>query len=205
MTGVDRDAIEAERDFLLRSLDDLEAERAEGNVDDETYRTLHDDYTARAAAAIRSLDSDTDLRPERAPTGSKAMRWLTIGGIVVFALVAAFLLTRAVGQRRPGGTITGNSNTAVGRHRHRSRSRAEGGRGGEPPELRGAHRLRAVSRADQPARSPQRDPRVRRRRPARPEPAGAADLRWLGGRAPGPAGEGRRRDAARCSTPRSNG
>ena len=36
-----------------------------------------------------------DLRPDRAPTGSKAMRWLTIGGIVAFALVAAFLLARA--------------------------------------------------------------------------------------------------------------
>ena len=112
MTGIDRDAIEAERDFLLRSLDDLEAERADGNVDDETYRTLHDDYTARAAAAIRSLDVDADLRPEPAPAPSKPMRWLTIGGIVVFALVAAFLLTRAVGQRRPGGTITGNNRVA---------------------------------------------------------------------------------------------
>jgi tetratricopeptide (TPR) repeat protein len=112
VTGIDRDAIAAERDFLLRSLDDLEAERADGNVDDETYRTLHDDYTARAAAAIRSLDTETDLRPEAPPAGSKAMRWLTIGGIVFFALVAAFLLTRAVGQRRPGGTITGNNNVA---------------------------------------------------------------------------------------------
>jgi tetratricopeptide (TPR) repeat protein len=110
VTGIDRDAIEAERDFLLRSLDDLEAERADGNVDDETYRTLHDDYTARAAAAIRSLDAGTDLMPEPEPSGSKAMRWLTIGGIVVFALVAAFLLTRAAGQRRPGDTITGRSN-----------------------------------------------------------------------------------------------
>ena len=109
MTGIDRDAITAERDFLLRSLDDLEVERADGNVDDDTYRTLHDDYTARAAAAIRSLDADTDLMPGPEPAGSKAMRWLTVGGIVVFAFVAAFLLTRAAGQRRPGDTITGNN------------------------------------------------------------------------------------------------
>ena len=47
------DQLEAERDFLLRSLDDLEAERDAGNIDDDTYRTLHDDYTARAAAVIR--------------------------------------------------------------------------------------------------------------------------------------------------------
>ncbi len=109
MTGIDRDAIETERAFLLRSLADLEAERAEGNIDDETYRTLHDDYTARAAAAIRSLEAGADLMPEPAPAGPSALRWLTIGGIIVFALVAAFLLTRTVGQRRPGDTITGRA------------------------------------------------------------------------------------------------
>lgn len=108
MTGLDRDAVEAERDFLLRSLDDLEAERFEGNIDDGTYQTLHDDYTARAAAAIRSLDAGADLTPEPAGDGSTLMRSLTVGGIVVFALVAAVALTRAVGQRHPGQTITGN-------------------------------------------------------------------------------------------------
>ncbi len=43
-----RTAQEEERDFLLRSLDDLESERAAGNIDDETYQRLHDDYTARS-------------------------------------------------------------------------------------------------------------------------------------------------------------
>jgi cytochrome c-type biogenesis protein CcmH/NrfG len=112
VSGIDRDAIEAERDFLLRSLADLEAERADGNIDDETYRTLHDDYTARAAAAIRSLEAGADLMPEPAPADPKALRWITIGGIVVFALVAAFLLTRTAGQRRPGDTITGRASNA---------------------------------------------------------------------------------------------
>ena len=32
------ESLEAERDFLLRSLDDLEDERQAGNVDDGTYR-----------------------------------------------------------------------------------------------------------------------------------------------------------------------
>jgi tetratricopeptide (TPR) repeat protein len=114
VTGFDRGALEAERDFLLRSLDDLEDERAAGNVDDGTYETLHDDYTARAAAAIRSLDEGIDLTPaDPAPT-SKATRALTVGGIIVFALIAAFVLTRAVGQRRSGQTITGNSRVASG-------------------------------------------------------------------------------------------
>jgi tetratricopeptide (TPR) repeat protein len=92
-----------EREFLLKSLDDLEQERADGNIDDDTYKLLHDDYTARAAAALRE---ETVPEPPRA---SRRMRMATIGGIIVFALVAAFGLSQAVGQRRPGQTATGNS------------------------------------------------------------------------------------------------
>ena len=112
MTGIDRESMEAEREFLLRSLADLESERAAGNIDDETYRTLHDDYTARAAAAIRSLDAGADLTPEPAAPASKTMRWITIGGIVVFGIVAAVVLTSTAGQRRPGDTITGRVSDA---------------------------------------------------------------------------------------------
>ena len=114
MTDIDRDALEAERDFLLRSIDDLEEERAAGNVDDGTYRELHDDYTARAAAVIRSLDAGTDLTAPEPSPASALRRALTVGGIVVFALVAAVLLSHAVGQRRPGQTITGNAQVGSG-------------------------------------------------------------------------------------------
>jgi len=109
VSGLDRAALEAEREFLLRSLDDLEAEHATGDVDDDTYRTLRDDYTARAAAVIRSLSEGKDLTPADPPAGSRLVRSLTVGGIVVFAVVAAVFLTGAVGQRRAGQTITGNS------------------------------------------------------------------------------------------------
>jgi len=112
VSDLDREALEAERDFLLRSLDDLEDERAAGNVDDGTYETLHDDYTARAAAVIRSLEAGTDLTPPDPPGASKVVRGLTVGGIIVFALVAAILLTHAIGQRRAGQTITGNGQLA---------------------------------------------------------------------------------------------
>ena len=114
MSGVDREALEAERDFLLRSLDDLEEERAAGNVDDGTYRELHDDYTARAAAVIRSLDAGADLTVPEPRAASALTRAVTVGAIVVFALVAAVLLSRAVGQRRPGQTITGNAQVGSG-------------------------------------------------------------------------------------------
>ena len=104
--------LEAERDFLLKSLDDLEAEYAAGGIDAETYQRLHDDYTARAAAVIRSLrDGITVVESE--PSAAKSPTWMrvvTIGGLVVFALLAAYALTKAVGTRDPGETITGNTN-----------------------------------------------------------------------------------------------
>jgi tetratricopeptide (TPR) repeat protein len=109
VSDIDREALLAERDFLLRSLDDLEAERESGNVDDGTYQTLRDDYTARAAAVIRSLDAGKDLTPPDPPGASGLVRAVTVGGILVFALVAAFVLTHAIGQRHAGQTITGNS------------------------------------------------------------------------------------------------
>ena len=102
--------LEAERDFLLRSLDDLEVEYAAGDIDDESYRRLHEDYTARAAAAIRALRDGVDARPERAPINLRR-RVLTVTGIVVFAAIAGVALASALGARLPGQTSSGNSQT----------------------------------------------------------------------------------------------
>jgi cytochrome c-type biogenesis protein CcmH len=100
-----------ERDFLLRSLDDLEAERAAGNIDDATYQRLHDDYTARAAITVRAMrDGGKDgSRATEAPAQSRRHRVLVVGGLVVFAVLAATTMAFALGARLPGGTVTGNS------------------------------------------------------------------------------------------------
>jgi len=105
---VDAVALEAERDFLLRSLDDLDTERAAGNVDDETYATLHADYTARAAAVIRAIERGEEPALPKPSAAPRWMRALTALGIVVFAVAAAWLLARAVGTRAPGQSATGN-------------------------------------------------------------------------------------------------
>jgi hypothetical protein len=104
-------ALADERDFLLRSLDDLEAELLAGNIDPDTYRVLHDDYTARASAVIKAIEAGTVEDASGTARVSPLMRLLTIGGIVVFAIVAAVLLAHAVGQRRPGQEITGDAST----------------------------------------------------------------------------------------------
>jgi cytochrome c-type biogenesis protein CcmH len=103
----EKSELERERDFLLKSLDDLEAERAAGNIDDASYTELHDDYTARAAATIRALRDGVDARPV-APPVSWRRRGLVIGGIVAFAVVAAIALAAALGARLPGQTSSGN-------------------------------------------------------------------------------------------------
>ncbi|MDP9333042.1 MAG: hypothetical protein M3Q30_07015 [Actinomycetota bacterium] len=106
------DDLEAERTFLLRSLDDLDSELATGNIDPDTYRVLHDDYTARASAVIQTIADGVERRSPGSPRVPPAMRVLTFGGIVVFAVVAAILLAHAVGQRRPGQQITGDAQSS---------------------------------------------------------------------------------------------
>jgi len=107
----ERQELERERDFLLKSLDDLETEREAGNIDDESYQELHDDYTTRAAATIRALRDGVDARPV-APTGAWRRRGLVIGGIVALAALAAVTLAAALGARLPGQTSSGNAPAA---------------------------------------------------------------------------------------------
>jgi cytochrome c-type biogenesis protein CcmH/NrfG len=100
--------LERERDFLLKSLDDLETERASGNIDDASYAELHDDYTARAAATIRALRDGVDARPAPPPVPWRR-RGLVIAGIVAFAVLAGVTLAAALGARLPGQTSSGNA------------------------------------------------------------------------------------------------
>ena len=116
-TGFDPDALaslESERDFLLRSIRDLDAEREAGNLDDERYQALKDDYTARAAAVLRSIEEGRDARPAPPPV-PRRRRLLTGGGIVAFVVVAALALAAAAGRRHPGETVTGNGQSASNR------------------------------------------------------------------------------------------
>ena len=68
----DRDALRDELDFLLASIDDLERERAAGDVDEEDHRRLLDGYTVRAARIARLLDE-----PTASPAPSAGERNLT--------------------------------------------------------------------------------------------------------------------------------
>jgi tetratricopeptide (TPR) repeat protein len=79
---VTRGELEDERTFLLDSLEDLERERAAGDLSDADYAVLRDRYTRRAAEVLHALeragvsgrDHERDGRPVsatgRAATGS---------------------------------------------------------------------------------------------------------------------------------------
>lgn len=109
-----RRQLEEERDFLIQSLDDLELERESGGIDDESYAELHDDYTARAAAVIRTLRDGVDVTPTRRPDAHDRARRrvLLVAGVVVFAVLAGVSLAYALGARLPGQTSSGNSAAA---------------------------------------------------------------------------------------------
>lgn len=106
-------ALEEERDFLLSSIDDLEVEYSNGDLDDADYRELHDDYTVRAADAIRSIESYRNdvatARAARSPARSAA--WVV--GLLAFAIGAGWLLGQATGERGANGQITGEIEESV--------------------------------------------------------------------------------------------
>jgi tetratricopeptide (TPR) repeat protein len=124
-----RAELEEERDFLLRSLDDLDREHEAGDLADDDLQTLKADYTARAAAVLRKLQSldgaagaagDAEGKVAARPaatrrTGaakrpSRRPRWpllLSIAATVALAGGAGYLVTQSAGERLPGQESSG--------------------------------------------------------------------------------------------------
>lgn len=98
--------LEEERRFLLRSLDDLEAEFAAGDVDADDYETLRDGYITRAAAVLRSIEAGRAALPAPPPR-----RWgriaVAAGVVLALAVASGWALAAGSGQRLPGQVMTG--------------------------------------------------------------------------------------------------
>ena len=101
-------ALEEQRDFLLRSLEDLEREHDAGDVDDHDYASLKDDYTARAARSIRAIEAHHARVSAARPRRSWSRTMAVLAGVVAFAVVAGVLVARFSGRREAGDALTGD-------------------------------------------------------------------------------------------------
>lgn len=107
--GLDPDALaalEEERDFLLRSLADLDRELAAGDIDEADHRALSADYTTRAAEVLRAIDAGRAAFDEARPPTSWRRRLLAVGGVAAVAVLAGVLVAQASGSRGSSG-LTG--------------------------------------------------------------------------------------------------
>jgi len=106
--------LEEERDFLLRSLDDLDREFEAGDVDGDDYRTLRDGYTARAAVVIREVEAGQVALVARPPLRWGRLVAITLAVVAVGAL-AGWLVAHYSGQDVPqvGSSLSTDDQVAV--------------------------------------------------------------------------------------------
>jgi tetratricopeptide (TPR) repeat protein len=107
----DVEATKEQREFLLASLDDLDAEYAAGDLDEADYRALRSDYTTRAAAAIRSLEEGATAKPGPTRSWRRFAIWTAL--IVVVASLAGVWVAQFSGSRSAGESITGDIRNSV--------------------------------------------------------------------------------------------
>jgi tetratricopeptide (TPR) repeat protein len=104
--------LDPEREFLLRSLDDLEVERAAGDIDEKDYLELRDAYTARAAEVMRAIElsptavDEGEDRPVRRRRMQRAVAAATL--VVLVAVGAGALVASMAGERTPGQQVSGS-------------------------------------------------------------------------------------------------
>ncbi|MEE9414023.1 MAG: tetratricopeptide repeat protein [Acidimicrobiales bacterium] len=108
-------ALVEQRDFLMKSLDDLDREFSAGDMDEADYATLKDDYTARAAATIRTIDARTAVVKKNQTSLPRRLAW--VAGVAALAILAGVFIGRASGSRRAGefgsGDIRLNTQTLM--------------------------------------------------------------------------------------------
>lgn len=105
LTAAEEVRLSEERDHLLTSLDDLDAERGAGDIDDLDYETLRDDYTARAAQLTRALDGAAVRRTRRKRTVPQKVLWGV--GVIALTGLASWAMIAFSGARGSGDVASG--------------------------------------------------------------------------------------------------
>lgn len=98
--------LEEERDFLLRSLADLDREFAAGDIDEADHHALTADYTTRAAEVLRAIDDGRAAIDDARPPTSLRRRLVAVGGVAAVAVLAGVLVAQSSGSRGSSG-LTG--------------------------------------------------------------------------------------------------
>ena len=102
--------------MLLRSLSDLEAEYAAGDLDVADYHALKDDYVARTASVIRRrADVEAGIAERVKAATSAVPRWRTPVAVAVTAVAAigaGLAVARSAGERVGTQGLTGTVNAA---------------------------------------------------------------------------------------------
>ncbi|MEN3271473.1 MAG: hypothetical protein V7636_234, partial [Actinomycetota bacterium] len=94
-----------DRSFLVRSLADLDAEHAAGDLDDADFAELRARYEAKLAdldAALPAADPEED-----APTRGRRTVIVTMVVVLVLGIGGGLAVARLSGARKPGETVTG--------------------------------------------------------------------------------------------------
>ncbi len=92
-----------EQEFLLRSLDDLEIEYSNGDLSDDEYVTLKNDYTHRLAAVTRIVTGSEVASPIQKQ--KRYLWWVT--AIVFVGISAGYAVAQFSGLRAPGEPLSG--------------------------------------------------------------------------------------------------
>ena len=104
------------RAALLRSLSDLEAEYAAGDLDDVDYHALKDDYVGRTASVIRRrADIEAGITERVETAKSTVPQWRTpvaVAVTIIAAIGAGLAVARFAGERVGTQGLTGTVNAA---------------------------------------------------------------------------------------------
>ena len=95
---------EKEKDFLLKSLDDLDSELAKGDLTEKDYAQLSRNYKRKL---IKLTKQETRSIKESKLQNVKKT-WFTVAFLVVLALISGIAIANSSGERTGSETITGS-------------------------------------------------------------------------------------------------
>ncbi len=107
LSAAERSRLVDEREHLLASLVDLDAELAAGDIEPDDHVALRDDYTARAARITRALDGAAIRRTSAASTSGWGRRLAWVAAVAVVAGASAWAMVSFSGARGGADVASG--------------------------------------------------------------------------------------------------